>query len=558
MVSAVAGCSGDDDKPSADSSPGATTASLEFDKNAFTEKTATVPTSAGDREITYKLWSKLPYVSKPVDVNYQSLSIAVPTKIDGKEIDASKAPILFEIPVGGYLSSEATDDPLAARMPVGGGMGGPGGGAGANGGPQAGASGAPGGGMPQAGASGAAGGGFPGGGASGAPGGGMPQAGASGAAGVGQNGVATGVGSLGQNVYEAIANGWVVVTVAARGRDNKSTDGTFFGKAPAVIVDLKAAVRYLRHNKADLPGDTDKMVSDGSSAGGGVSALLGASADSDLYEKYLTELGAADASDAIFGVAAYCPITDLDNADTAYEFLYGSLAANGQQVDQTVSKDLSEAFPAYQDGLGLKGLDDRTLTAARYKDYLLTQYLQPSAGTYLANLSSTDRTAYLATNTWIKYSGGKARFSFADYLTHLGRRKKTEPAFDAFDLSAGENIEFGTETTDARHFTAYSAKKDSSGTGTTVGDDIADLLTLMNPMYFIKQKNEGRAKNWFIRLGTSDTDTALTVSANLAAGFHTLGDTVDHLMYWDAGHGANEDPDKFIAWANKITGHTAP
>ncbi len=36
-------------------------------------------------------------------------------------------------------------------------------------------------------------------------------------------------------------------------------------------------------------------------------------------------------------------------------------------------------------------------------------------------------------------------FSFEDYVQHLGRRKSL-PAFDAFDLSAGENSLFGNES----------------------------------------------------------------------------------------------------------------
>jgi acetyl esterase/lipase len=170
----------------------------------------------------------------------------------------------------------------------------------------------------------------------------------SGTAAAGSGGLPTGAGSTGQNTTEALAAGWVVVSVGARGRDLQSADGTYYGKAPAVIVDLKAAVRYLRSNKGRIPGDPDKIVSDGTSAGGAVSTLLGASGDSPLYDKYLSDLGAADASDAILAVAAYCPITDLENADKAYEFAFGGLPVNGQTVDQTVSRELATAFAGYQ------------------------------------------------------------------------------------------------------------------------------------------------------------------------------------------------------------------
>jgi hypothetical protein len=64
----------------------------------------------------------------------------------------------------------------------------------------------------------------------------------------------------------------------------------------------------------------------------------------------------------------------------------------------------------------------------------------------------------------------------------------------------------------------------------------------MNPMYFIGQKNPNRAKNYFLRVGTSDTDTAPIILSNLAAGLHGLGDNVDSLMYWNAGHGGERRP----------------
>ncbi|NMO51385.1 hypothetical protein HH310_09305 [Actinoplanes sp. TBRC 11911] len=459
--------------------------SMTFDKSNFSEKTATVPTSTGEVEVTYRLYRKIPYVAKPVDADYQSLTIAVPTKIAGAAVDAAQAPILFEIPVGGYLSAKAVDDPFAS-MGV------------------------------------------------------TPPSGAP-----------TGAGGSGPNAAEALAAGWVVVQPGVRGRDNKTSDGKNFGVAPAAIVDLKAAIRYLRANKGSVPGNPDKIVSDGTSAGGALSALLGASAGSDLYAEYLTELGAANASDAVFAVAAYCPVTDLENADKAYEFLWGDLPGRG--IDKSVTRQLAAEFAVYQNGLKLTGLDGKTLTADRYQDYLLATYLEPAAAKYLTELDSASRTRYLTANPWVTWSAGKASFSFADYLEHLGNRTKGQPAFDAFDLSTAENNEFGAATVDARHFTEYSQKHDSGGTG--LDTDIPHLVKLMNPMYFLTRKSESRAKYWFLRAGTSDTDTSPTVLANMAARIAAFGQ-VDSRMYWDGGHGVNRDPAKFLAWAAQITGYS--
>lgn len=56
----------------------------------------------------------------------------------------------------------------------------------------------------------------------------------------------------------ALSKGYVVAAPGARGRTTQAADGTYTGKAPALIVDIKAAVRYLRHNAGKLPGDTEK------------------------------------------------------------------------------------------------------------------------------------------------------------------------------------------------------------------------------------------------------------------------------------------------------------
>ncbi|MFE9678378.1 subtype B tannase [Streptomyces sp. NPDC006259] len=495
--------------------------SLAFDPDAYTELTTTVTDAAGtEHSVTYHFWKAVTYVAKPVDEKYQSLNVSAPVKIDGTAVDASNAPILFANSVGGYMPSSVAD-----ATGIGGGAGGPLGGGGAPGGSA----------TPTA----------------------APSPSASDATG---NTNPTG-GARSTNQLLALAAGYVVIEPGARGRSLKNSAGEYYGVAPAAIVDLKAAVRYVRANKGRVPGDTDRIVSAGTSAGGALSSLLGASGDSPIYAPYLKEIGAADASDAIFATGAWCPITDLEHADGAYEWNWGGNATSaGTVVDQTVSKELRAQFAEYQASLKLKGLSGfGTLTARNYDAYLVEQYLQPSATSFLAALSDSARATYLAAHTFITWKNGRASFSWADFLTHVGARKKNVPAFDPFDLSSGENNEFGKGTTLARHFTAYGQKHDTTGlTAKRVDSDIPEPLRLMNPMYHLVDKpNSARSRHWWIRLGTKDSDTSLTVSANIAAAAHGLGDDVDHLYYWDQGHGANTDPGDFIKWIAKVTGHKA-
>ncbi|MGY0488848.1 subtype B tannase [Streptomyces sp. WG-D5] len=374
-------------------------------------------------------------------------------------------------------------------------------------------------------------------------GGGMPGGGAS---------------TRASNQLLALAAGYVVVEPGARGRTLKNDAGEYYGTAPAAIVDLKAAVRYIRANQGRLPGNTRHIVSAGTSAGGALSSLLGASGDSPLYAGHLAELGAADASDAIFATGAWCPITDLEHADGAYEWNWGTnKLSSGEAADPTISKQLRAQFAEYQASLRLRRRDGRgQLTARNYDEYLLTRYFQPSATRYLKALSDSDRAAYLAAHPFLTWRGGQATFTWEGFLAHVGARKKAAPSFDTFGLTAPENNLFGAGTTQARHFTAYGARHDTSGVGgSRVASDIPEKLDLMNPMYHLARGNPGRSRHWWIRLGTKDTDTSHTVSANLAASAAALGDDVDHLYYWDERHGANTDAADFIAWIATVTGH---
>jgi len=460
---------------------------LLFPKDNYTEETQTVKTSAGEKKVTYRSYMHVQYVANPVDKDYQSLNVSIPIKVDDVAIDATNAPILFNIGVGGYMSSSN----------AGGGMGGR---------------------------------------SIGNRGGG--------------NIMASGKTDL------ALAAGYVVVSPGCRGRDNKAADGSYYGKAPAAMVDLKAAVRYIRHNDAIMPGNANWIISTGGSAGGALSALLGASGNSDLYDAYLKQIGAADADDNIYASACFCPITDLDHADMAYEWMYGaSPARSGSLVDQELSKQLKDAFAEYQASLNLKGKNGfGPITADNYAEYLVKTYLIPSANKYLRGLTDEKRKEYLANNTWITWTDNGATFAFADYVTHVGRMKSL-PAFDDFNMKQPEPILFGNKTTDARHFTNFSLRQTTGNKSAEIDSNLKTVVNMMNAMYFIGQNNSGCAKYWWLRQGTSDNHTSQTVIANLATSLENRNKDVNTWLYWDAGHGADEDPEDFIAWVGRITGN---
>ncbi len=375
------------------------------------------------------------------------------------------------------------------------------------------------------------------------------------------------------NAELALAAGYVVVSPSCRGRDNVTPEGVYYGKAPASIVDLKCAVKYLRHYDELIPGDAERIVACGQSAGGALVALLGTSGNSPLYYPYFKELGAAHARDSVFAVASYCPVTDLDHADMAYEWEFGATPlADGQLVDQEVSHELRHGFKAYQARLGLEGHDDfGTITADNYDEYLLGNYLLPAAQAYLDQLSAVRLQEYLEHHAWVEWTDGKVSFTWEDFTSHV-TRSPFVPAFDGFSLNTRETMLFGDVHVDARHYTEFSLVHTNPSSRHTVPPDLATVVDLMNPMYFTQQNRtavEGHgwstthdlirprstavADHWWIRHAADDGYTALPTVINLAAALENLGKGVDARLYWEAGHGANLDATDFISWMGAIT-----
>ena len=113
---------------------------------------------------------------------------------------------------------------------------------------------------------------------------------------------------------------------------------------------------------------------------------MGVTGNSDLYTDYLNNIGAAmkDASgneikDNIKGSQCWCPITNLDTADAAYEWNMGQYASTGTRASgtftKTLSDDLTAKYVEYVNNIKLKNPSGNELTltstnAGTYYDYL--------------------------------------------------------------------------------------------------------------------------------------------------------------------------------------------
>ena len=176
------------------------------------------------------------------------------------------------------------------------------------------------------------------------------------------------------SVTDYTSQGFVYVHAGCRGRD----DG-----APAGVTDLKAAIRYIRYCDDVIAGDAESIFVFGMSGGGAQAAIVGATGDSELYDPYLEAIGAVQGvSDAVVGSMDWCPITNLDTADEAYEWMMGATRSGLTDDEQAISDALATAFAEYINSAGFTDADGNTLTLTESSDGIY------QSGTYYEYIKS--------------------------------------------------------------------------------------------------------------------------------------------------------------------------
>lgn len=339
-------------------------------------------------------------------------------------------------------------------------------------------------------------------------------------------------------ILRALSKGYVVVSVGVRGRTLQK-EGKYIGKAPAVIMDLKSAVRYLHANDEKMPGDASKIIVNGTGAGGAVAALLGASAVHFDYEPYFKEIGALKASDKVFAVSAYAPMTNLENADMAYEWQF-----NG-------ANELAERFPIYLNSLNLTDESGNPLTLdlqgnGSFKDYLANLIKDSANKAYSQLAENSEQQKAFQEISWLSFENNKvSNVDWSGYVLSE-KRMKSSPAFDIFNATSDENNLFGTTTENNRHFTLYSAER-SSNKEINLADP--QIVKRMNPMFYLDNPNA--AEHWRIRVGTADHDTSLAISGILAIKLQMEGKNVSYKTPWGVLH-LDDDLDELFEWVDEI------
>lgn len=406
----------------------------------------------------------------------------------------------------------------------------------------------------------------------------------------------------------ALAAGYIFCDVGTRGRGALASDNSWQGKAPAAIVDAKAAIRYLRLNDAAMPGSTDKIVITGTSGGGALSSIVAASGNSADYNTYLSDIGAAGIDsngesslrDDVFATIAYCPITDLGNADAAYEWQYGSLREIGDPLSGpagflpwinselssdmlTASSEVASGYESYITGLGLSYSNSagqtQALTGESMSDAiiaLVTKSVQAALDKQTsvpAFGESFDINGNAFENTWLVHDNSTV--TSVDYTAFLTFVKsisnlKGVPSFDVTgtldvtSVGSGESNLFGSTDTDYSNYTQWAWDNnqvvgdgsgaddtDSSWSAYLSGSDIEEQLKLINPIAYLTSDSEGdSAPYWYVRHGLIDRDTSFAVEATLFNAIENASDVSDANfgLAYIRNHSGNYDVQEAYAW----------
>ena len=474
---------------------------LTFDINNYESMTGTVD----NKEIKYRAFEYIPYVSNPIDIDQQYINIYIPEEyfnngtVNG--YNTQTAPIFMPNNVGGYMPSQPMAPKVENNKP--------------------------------------------------------------------------------NSALYALSRGYVVASPATRGRTNKASDGNFIGKAPAVIVDLQAATAYLHANDATMPGNAKRIITNGTSAGGAVSLLQGATGNTSDYQPYLQALGAATASTDVYASSAYAPITNLDAADMAYEWSYngitsfnkvtmgqgelpqanvGSAPAPMQRSVQRVnltnddvaySDLLKSHFPDYVNNLQLRDRTGVILKLDKKGNGTFKQYVKSfiidAANKAKSNGADLSRYSFLL----LDKNTGLVKDIDWDAYNSFTSRSKVPGAFDSRSNDSGENSLFGTSTSDTNHFTITAALHD-----TTPNNDVyvenAKIVTMMNPMNYLGSPSATNAKYYRIRYGTADSNTSVAIPLIVGTRAQNLGYSVDMATPFGVDHAGDYDLQDLFNWMDSI------
>lgn len=368
-------------------------------------------------------------------------------------------------------------------------------------------------------------------------------------------------------IFQCIEHGYVVVSPALRGRTNIDEKGKYIGKAPNCIIDYKSVVSFIHFFSHDIPGDSEKIISNGTSAGGLLSALLGATGNNSDYSSYKESIGSFCERDDVFAASCYCPIMNFENCDICYEWQFSNVydySGNIASIDENgklqfekvegkmttdqiqISKEISSLFPQYLNSLKLRDKNGNLLLInengeGTFKDAFKQVLLQSVQVAINEGIDVSDK-------KWLNVDNKKeVSVDFIEYAKDV-KRIKAAPVFDDLKCQGSLNDLFGNETEKVRHFTDYSMKKGLESF--SKADE--GIIKMMNPMNYLDHSISTKSKHWRIRHGSKDGHISLAISLIFSIMLENNGYCVDFFSPFDISHSGDYDIDNLFMWIDSI------
>ncbi|HME44256.1 MAG TPA: subtype B tannase [Syntrophorhabdales bacterium] len=407
-----------------------------------------------------------------------------------------------------------------------------------------------------------------------------------------------------QKVAAELRAGYVIANVGCRSRNTTDVNGNYIGHAPAQVVDVKAAIRYLRYNDAAMPGTTKRIIITGTSGGGALGVAIAAGGNNPDYYPYLYALGAAGVTcnsstcsstleDDVFGTVLYCPIADLNHMDAAYEWMYGQtrkelptfVMPDGTVLTySTAQYDASDFYAAdyvtYFNGLGLTDENGKGLTASNFRDAIkaAAEYGVEKAYRELgtAQMAADSSSSTYPDSSWYSVNKkGKATVNLDKYLYFVAKNTQLKgiPASDNLasplpkpEPSHNESTEAGTTSQAYSNFDDWAwnnnaIKGDGVGyddTGlqwkdfiqTNAGKAVVKQMDMISPMPYLVKGTGDAAPYWYFRAGMKDRDTSFDVPVALyyAVLNSRYVDDVNFNLAWLKPHAGDYDVPEAYEW----------
>lgn len=213
--------------------------------------------------------------------------------------------------------------------------------------------------------------------------------------------------------YEGLApyitEGVIYVFAGCRGKtsgyvQSNKEEGQYPGGAPFTVIDIKSAIRFVRLNAPNLPGNAAHVSLMGVSAAGAIATTVGVSGDTSPYTNFMKDSGAAlwntegvVLSDAPDSVMVWNPQIDLNTMDAAYEWLYGQYSETdsrapktfGHAYSRTLASDYANVVNGYNFSpndttLSLEETSGGIFTDGSYYNAVIS-FLQDSAKEFFGN-----------------------------------------------------------------------------------------------------------------------------------------------------------------------------